>query len=306
MPISVTCQCGARLEIDEKFLGKDIACPDCQRLLPTKPAVAPPPLELPTNQRTSGLAILTLALAFIPVINLFAIPLGIFALKQIARKPSKLEGARFARAGIIVAGVGIFLLLALMIFPFGVDQLLRDLAFASRLDYQTTDGFFDNPEKLSLKRPKVDATDWARWISPTNLSTNIEPDPLILVNTRSDAYITCFTATDVNFDAQEEKQKKVLERFYKTELVNLLGRLRGEPLKREGTVVKAEAAANGKWEITLDLRLGGVERRFLIQYPAMEKHVLKVCVGAARRSRFDALQQDFRDTFADENVKFRP
>ena len=61
---------GPRLEIDEKFLGKDIPCPDCARPLPTKAPPTPPPLDLPDQHRTSGLAILSLALALVGAFTL--------------------------------------------------------------------------------------------------------------------------------------------------------------------------------------------------------------------------------------------
>src|SRR5438067_12408526 len=89
MPIAVTCECGSRLEIDEKFLGKEILCPDCQRPLPTKPPPAPPPLDLPNNRRVSGLAVLSLTLAmvgaFTVVGSLAAIAVGLLALREIAK-----------------------------------------------------------------------------------------------------------------------------------------------------------------------------------------------------------------------------
>src|SRR5437867_2093555 len=114
MPISVTCQCGARLEIDEKFLGKEIPCPDCQRPLPTKAPPTPPPLDLPSHRRKSGLAVMSLALALaLPVVGaIAAIITGVLALRQIAKQPNKLEGVTFARAGIIVGGVSLFFFVA--------------------------------------------------------------------------------------------------------------------------------------------------------------------------------------------------
>src|SRR5262245_38061771 len=142
MPISVTCQCGAKLEIDEKFLGKEIPCPDCNRPLPTKPpvaAVAPPPLDLPDYRRTSGLAVLSLTLALVGAFTIVgtiaAIVVGVLALKEIAGKSGKLDGVNFARAGIVVGAVFTFVTIAILISPtaFGIDIILRQAALGSRL-----------------------------------------------------------------------------------------------------------------------------------------------------------------------------
>ena len=53
MALSLTCSCGALLEIDDKFAGKIINCPDCNRPLNTAPPVPEPPL-------TSGFALASL------------------------------------------------------------------------------------------------------------------------------------------------------------------------------------------------------------------------------------------------------
>ena len=135
MPISVTCECGSRLEIDEKFLGKEIPCPDCQRPLPTKPPPTPPPLDLPDNRRTSGLAILSLTLGLVGsctvIGSLAAIGVGIWAIKVIGRS-KKLDGLNLARAGVVVGGIGIFATLVMLITPFGLDGVFRVLAFLGR------------------------------------------------------------------------------------------------------------------------------------------------------------------------------
>lgn len=305
MPLSVTCQCGARLEIDEKFLGKEIPCPDCQRPLPTTPVATPPPLDLPNHRKTGGLAVLSLTLALVGAATIVgtiaAIVTGVFALKQIAKHPNKIDGANFASAGIILGGVFTFLTLAALVSPFvfGIDQFLRELVMAGRITYTASDTF-DIPDKVEVKR----LDNWARW-SVTNLPTaNNESDVLILVNTTEDAYVSCLNALDVVVDEPEEKQKKVLEHVYKSELISLLGRLHGSALNREGTVVDKKLVANGRTqEVVLDLRLDGLDRRLLIQYPANEKINLRIVVGAARRNRFERLQKDFHKMF--ESVRFR-
>lgn len=304
MPISVTCQCGARLEIDEKFLGKEVPCPDCQRPLPTSVAPKPPPLDLPTHRKKSGLAVLSLALAlvgaFLPVLSLGAIALGVVALRRIANNPSKLEGVRFARAGIIVGGIGIFLTIVAIISPyvFGVDQLLREFMYAGRLEW-TSGPRIRIPEKIDIKR--LDG--WARWTG-TNLRTNENSDILILVNPTDDAFLSCLSLLDVKEDDADEKRKRVIEHLSKSEVVSLMGRLRGAPLNREAVVLKKEAVANGtKEEVQLDLYVGGHLRRFLVQYPLDVKANMPIFVAASRPHRFDRLQKDFHEMF--DSIQFK-
>jgi hypothetical protein len=312
MSISVTCQCGARLEIDEKFLGKEVPCPDCQRPLPTKVPPTPPPLDLPDYRRTSGLAVLSLTLALVGAFTIVgtiaAVVVGLLAIKEIAGKSSKLEGLNFARAGIILGAIFTVITLAALISPtvFGLDAFLRQVALAGRVSYpsgdiiESTHGL--NRDNIVLTRP---SRFWGAYLPPNALTNNLESDDLIIMNIVEDAYIACQT---VNFDGapenEEEKLKKILERFYKSELVNLLGRLGGNPLGQEATIVDNKLTeGDAKREVTLDMRLGGINRRFLLQFPANERNSLTLLVGAARRSRFERFREDFRKTFDSKKTK---
>ncbi len=310
MPLSVTCQCGAKLEIDEKFLGKEIPCPDCQRPLPTKAAAVPPPLELPNHKKTSGLALLSLTLALvfmcIPIGALAAIVTGIFAIKQILKYPSKLEGINYARAGIALGGFALLASMAAMISPYvlGVDQLLREFAFSSRISYSTdADDRFRSLEvadAVSIKRPAESGPRWAKWTAPINNTPVGEPDSLLLINTHDDAYIACFKAPDVNVDDIEGKQKKVIERFFKSELLAVLAKVHGKAAGLEGAAIDGKTEA-GVREVTFEMRVGRITQRFLILFRENEKHDIRVVVGAARRNYFDRLQKEFREAFKSVN-----
>src|SRR5207302_8262451 len=100
MTLSLTCTCGARLEIDDKFAGQPINCPDCQR------ALQAPAAKEATGRRTSGLALASILLAligaFTVVGTLAAVVLGVLALLQIAGKPDRLAGKGYALAGILL------------------------------------------------------------------------------------------------------------------------------------------------------------------------------------------------------------
>jgi hypothetical protein len=312
MPLSVTCQCGARLEIDEKFLGKDIPCPDCQRLLPTKLPVAPTAVDLPNVRRVSGLATLSLSMAlvgaFIPGVNLAAAVVGFLALRQVAANPRKLEGAGIARAGIITGSVAFVLTLFLLFLHpfFGIDTPLREMIFASHVDYPTTNEIQSPPSPVNvtieIKRP-VDSGPWGKYISGSSQSVP-NKDTLIIVSVPDDAQIVCIAENPDGFRGEnaDDRKKKVLERFYKSELVNLLGRLKGRALDHEGDIIEEKASPDGnRQEILLDLRLAGIDRRFVIQYWEPEVGTLNMLVAGTRKNRFDRLLPEFRKAFESAN-----
>lgn len=308
MPISVTCECGARLEIDEKFLGKEIPCPDCNRPLPTAVPVKPPPLELPDNRRTSGLAVFSLAVGLVGLFTIIgsvaAIGTGLLAMRAI-RRAKNLEGLSLARAGVAVGGAGIFLTLIFFISPFGLDGFYRELAFAflGRINYNVG-GLMENAsQNYQIKKPST-----GRWgVFTSAPSFNAQPqeatDDLIAVNLPTDAYMAWQHASaDLN-ENEESIQSKIIERLRKSELVNLLGRLNGK-LAPEPTNLAAKKVDNMR-EITLEMRLAGIERRFLVIYgvPRVGQHEVKFFVGCARASQFDRVQEQFREGFTSINGK---
>ncbi len=308
MPISVTCQCGSKLEIDEKFLGKEIPCPDCHRPLPTKAPPGPPPLDLPDYRRTSGLAVLSLTLAlvgaFTIVGTLAAIVVGVFALREIAAKSKKLEGLGYARAGIAVGAAFTFITLAALASPyvFGLDSFLRQLSMASRVKYPAADNIesthSDARDNYSIDRPAPKSL-WGAYISPTVLPSNLDSDDLIMVNIVEDTYIACQVVIfeQGRPETEEDKLKQVLKRLAKSELVNLLGRLGTAQLTQEPVIVENKLIeGDKKREIILDLDLG-VPRRLLIQFDATEPDRLPLLVGVARKNRFDRVVDDFRKAF---------
>lgn len=300
MPIAVTCQCGSKLEIDEKFLGKEILCPDCQRPLPTTAPATPPPLEIPDHRRVSGLAVLSLlcSLVFWAVGGGIAgIVLGVYALKEIAARPGKLEGGQLARAGIAVGAVGTFVLFALLISPSAlIDCLLREVSLASRLDYTVKDivKFEGTNGDIQVKRP---SRAWAQCASSPRQHTGVFADTLILVDTWDDAFIACqdISADDNN---QDTWQRLILERLQKSELVNLVGKLRAQAAP-ELVVVEKKPVVDGRQEIIADMRLAGRDWRFLIHYRTNQLNKVFFFVGCARKGRFERMEKDFRESISE-------
>jgi len=311
MPISVTCQCGARLEIDEKFLGKEILCPDCQRPLPTTAPATPPPLELPDNRRTSGLAVLSLTLAMVGAFTIVgtiaAIVVGFFALREIAAKAAKLDGVNFARAGIAVGAVFTLITLAALVSPtvFGLDAFLREFALAGRLQYPAGEVIRTDiiNGEIEIHRPRpIEA--WAQYLSGNTQTPNVEPDLLILVNVREDAYLACQSFDVDLLDDEDALEKSAFARFRKSELVSLIGKTKGVLVNESTLVEKKPKAAEGTQEITFDIRIGGHERRCMMMYSTNKVGLrLNVLVACARRSRFERMQEDFRKAYARLKVR---
>src|SRR5947209_5410146 len=147
MAISLTCTCGARLEIDDKFAGQAVPCPDCQRPLNTT-AGTPAPPDLPVSGLALTAMILVLVGAWVPLVPLAGIAVGYRALRQIRRAPDRLGGLNLARAAMIVGGVCTLLQLPVYLSSEigGIDSLLREFRYGAQVSYVTdAAGFYTSP-----------------------------------------------------------------------------------------------------------------------------------------------------------------
>jgi hypothetical protein len=299
MSFSVTCRCGARLEIDERFAGQAIACPDCQTAL-SCPAPEPTP-----HPRLSGLAVASLIVALVGAFTLVggvaALVLGFVARRRIERQPHRFTGVRYARAAMLVGGAGTLLTGAALAAPsvLHLDVLLREFEWAGRLDYTSAEA----PSPV-LRKPISFRGDISLTL-PSSLWGECQlkdvrrerSDSLLLVNIWEDAQLGCQTI-ELGGDERdwESARGKALERFYKSDLVNLVGRLHGKPLPKEGTPRDIKSIAGGMQEMMVDLRLGGIERTFLLRLSKSDSY-LDVLVGGTRKQRFGPMQEQFRKTF---------
>lgn len=296
MPISVTCDCGSRLEIDEKFLGKAIPCPDCGKPLPTTPPPTPPPLEMHDNRRTSGLAVLSLTVAIIGFFtfigSLVAIGLGLLSLRLLA-KSKRLEGSAFARAAIAVGGAGLLCTFVLLFTSFGLDFLFRDFAYLSRSPRTETGTKIEGRgAETTVKRPEKTGP-WESLAQPPQLAT---PDKLLAVYRRGDAFISCVRATRDLGEKEDELHPKVLDRVRKSELVGLLSSVNGPP-RGDGTSTQPKKNEDGAYEVILNLRFGRIDRTFLILYKLNNVQKVDVFIGCCRSGNFERMEEEFRDSF---------
>ena len=129
----LTCDCGARFEVDDALAGQDITCPECQQPLKAPARASAPP-------RTSGLALASVVLALVGAFTVVgttaAVVLGSIALVRIRRHRDRLAGAGFAVFG-VVAGLA-FTTLTLFALSkdelFGLGGWVRERTMAGQVD----------------------------------------------------------------------------------------------------------------------------------------------------------------------------
>ena len=296
MPISLTCRCGAKLEIDDKFAGQSIPCPDCNR-----PLTATAPAPAPTT--TSGLAVLSLLLALVGAFTVVgpiaAVVCGFLAYRQITQNPSSgVGGIRVAKAGMILGGVftvvglGAFLSRDLL----GLDGLLREIDWAGKLEFPPELNYqkerFEDRQRISISRPS------AAWGVLKTLPTGAKSsDNLMLVDARDDAQILCLSE---NFDPQDDLaglRSKAIDSFRGSELVKLIGRLAEDPAAplKERNINPIGGENTRIQEFLIDATLGGIERTFLFRV-LPDGSRLSIIVGGARKHRFARWEETLRRT----------
>jgi hypothetical protein len=293
MAISLTCTCGAQLEIDDKFAGQAIPCPDCQRPLNTSA-----PAEEPRDLQVSGLALTSLILAlvgaFILPVSVAAIAVGYLAMRQIARAPDRLGGLNYARAGMIVGGVCTLLTMSALISNeiLGLDSLLREYRYASQLDYATDSaGFYTaalgKDDRLGMQRP---SRSWGR-LTARGQST----DMLTLLNLREDAQLIALP-----FNGPEDEQgarDKAADRLRQSDLFGKVLSKSGEVKPASPEAAEAKPVPDSKTgDMTLEVRFGGYDRVFLLRVVKVNADYY-LLAGGARKGRFARLSDEFARAF---------
>ena len=158
MPLSLTCDCGARFDVEDALAGQTVACPECQEPLKA------PALQRPTV-RTSGFALASFLLAivgaFTVVGTVAAVVLGLIAVVRILRDRERVAGLGFAGVGV---GLGLaFTAITLWAVSsgelFGLGAALRRTQMADQLDPVDPKSPLEMQESgFSLTRPS------AKWL----------------------------------------------------------------------------------------------------------------------------------------------
>jgi hypothetical protein len=132
MPLLLTCDCGARFEVDEHLGGREVSCPEC--LQPVQTAVQNP------SPRADWVALFSVALALVGGLTVVggvaAAVAGVVALVRIRRWPGVLAGQPYAIAGILL-GLGLAAI-SLVLVQLGdalpVGAWVRQRRLAGQLD----------------------------------------------------------------------------------------------------------------------------------------------------------------------------
>jgi len=291
MAISLTCACGAILEIDDTFRGQKIPCPDCNRLLDTTPPL-PPPAE------TSGWALASLILSLGGMLTLVGpiagIVCGIVGLRQIGRDP-KVGGVRLARSGIVLGGL--FSLLSLWAL-FGaeflnLDGFLRLYVGAAELKF--------SPE-LTVNGPKLPGDLWIKLTRPSH-AWGIRQDPhsetaeeLVLANLWEDAHMIIFSLRPEEQDKAEDCRREAITAFLKSNLAKSLAKS-AEPIPFPSAgqikVLKDDDGNPKQQDFMVMFSFGPIPRLFLFHvFP--DRGRMNVAIGGARASRFERLEGPLR------------
>ena len=280
MTLSLTCTCGARLEIDEKFAGQTITCPDCQK-----------PLRAPgrdQNQPVSGLAlaslVLALAGAFTIVGSFIAVVLGFIGLREINSNPESVGGRSLAKAGIgLGIGLGFISLLGLLTPGFfGLAGLLREVEWAGKVDYA---GALKVAGKgFTLTRP---SGTWGLLRKNPAAGSTAQED-LVLVSVREDAYALA-SAIDLPRPEDMAKCQEDAVARLRSILTAVLGP-EGSAAKVTASKVLPAPEGKEKSEAIVEGMFAGRPRTFLVHVFKVQPDKIFVIAAGARSNRFERLQ----------------
>ncbi len=190
MPIALTCDCGARFELDSATAGQTIVCPEC-----LQPMEAPLRVSADTPPRTSMLALLSiivaLAGAFTVVGSACAALLGMAALVQLRWRRGRLVGAGLACCGIVLGLTFTGVTLGLLWSDFvPIAAWMRQRTTAAPVDTTGALDVLSRDANVILRRP---SKAWGRVQDDRSDDPEVadlqEKRELLLANVREHAFI---------------------------------------------------------------------------------------------------------------------
>lgn len=303
MTIAITCKCSAHLEVDEKFAGQQITCPDCESSL-----LVPEPAQ--EVQHTSGLALASVVAALVGAFTIIgtlaAIAFGVVALLQIKTQPARLAGKNLAWTGIVLGVV----LTGLSVFAyfspelFGLDPMFRESQWVGKLDY-SGDLHVRRPEDgFEITRPDHK---WGIFISQEaklHRRLSKKPQDFLMVNPSRSGYVLVLPeemAFDATFDSYKEKGIHLFRHIEMTGSSLRRGFQEDVELefyKKDNRKVEKEKEKKGieYLEMKVDKTYHGQTRTFLLRIVKKSgDNLLFVVAGGTDKDKFDGMEKELRE-----------
>jgi hypothetical protein len=293
MPFSLTCACGARLEIDDKFAGQQITCPDCQR-----------PLETPSAdqsvRRTSGLALASILLALVGAFTIVgtvaAVVLGLMALIQMMGRSDRLAGRGYALAGILIGGlmtVGT-LFAVTSIELFGLSSMMSDAYWQGKLDYSGPMEIVRTREGFAITRPS------AKWgVAKAPVNVDHVWDDLLLVRPDEDAVVLCLAqqvGRDTGIEKCREEAENILRRGREGLFTQRPKTFASSPLATLKTDRPLPVNGVEMVEMLINKKVGSEDKNFLVW--VLKKRgddTMFVVIAGTRKSQFTRVEPELRE-----------
>jgi hypothetical protein len=205
----LTCDCGARFEVDDALAGREVACPECQQ-----------PVKVPGRQRkaprTSAYALASVVVALVGAFTpatLVAVLLGIAALVNISRNRGRVAGAGFAVFGIILGlSFGTLTLFALSSPElFGLGGWIRERTVGQQLDTSGPLEIVEPEAGFALTRPSEKWGQVRGGRLEDVLVSGFQKDrDLILVQPAHYAFVDVHVVQGVGFGPLDRWQDEIL------------------------------------------------------------------------------------------------
>jgi hypothetical protein len=293
----LTCDCGARFEVEDTLAGQEVACPECQQ-----PIKVPARHKVPPRTSAWALASVVVALvgAFTPA-SLVAVGLGVAALVSIARHRERVTGAGFAVFGIVLGGT--FALLTWFSLGLNVGGWVRERTLAPQLDTRGPLEVVQPGKGFAITRP---SEKWGQALGgrlDDVVVGGLQKDlALLLVQPAHFAFVDVRVERGAALQSLEQWQDEIL---HELEPPARRARPRGFPpdddednfpaLHQRAQLVQnhrlEEAGREGR-EMLVDVQRGGQQWRLLIRLYRKGAGPVYVVRGYSAQRRFAALRAE--------------
>jgi hypothetical protein len=317
MPLVLTCDCGARFQVDDSQTSKEVSCPECQQPLSAKK-------RGPTVQHTSWLALFSLALAitgaFTVVGSLAGAFLGMIALGRIRAVSDRLAGRSIAITGILL-GLGFTVLTLGLLWQqdtLPVGAWIRHRTMTGQMEKATTPQVSSRDDVCVLTRP---SSAWAVFTRGTSGDPAVDDlqhkRDVLLGHLQFHAYVDILTDTSNNPAQLANYRAEVIKEFQRSR-PPLLGDDEDDkqplppnmfwPVSSGSELEPIDGYAGHEW--VFDVDRGGQTWRFLVRVYRQEARagqrssVLYVLRVYAPRNRFKAREVELREVL--DRVRFSP